>query len=100
MSRHVITVDFHGLAITIGGRYREAEPEANCPAGFEIDSAKVGVILAGDYRQEELHDRNVQASVWDFLESEALEIVEAGFEAAAEEAADARREARRDAERE
>ena len=100
MSKHIITVNFHGIPLTVAGRYYEQEPETNSRAYFEIICVKAGIILAGEYRLEELHGRDIRAEVWDFIETEALEQIEAGFEAAAEEAADARREARRDAERE
>lgn len=92
-----VTIDFHGIPLTVTGHYYEQEPEANLAAHFAIESVKAGIRLAGEYRLEELHERDLTLSVLDYIEEEALAAVEAGFEAAAEEAANARREARRDA---
>jgi len=98
MSKQTLEIDFHGIPLTVSGRYSEAEPEGNCPAYFELESVKAGIFLAGEYHLGELHERGIDGSVMDFLEEEAIRVIEDGFDAAAEEAADARREARRDAE--
>lgn len=95
-----LRIDFYGIPLTVSGVYREQEPEVNAPAAFEIHSVRVSVVAAGAVRQEELADEGLNASVMEYIETEALEQIEAGFEAAAEEAANARREARRDAARE
>jgi hypothetical protein len=83
MSITTVTINFHGIPLTVSGRYYEQEPETNSPAMFEIASIKVGITLAGNYRLEELHERSTDASALDYIEAEALALVESGFEAAA-----------------
>ena len=100
MKSTTLTIDFYGIPLIVTGRYYEQEPETNSHASFEIESVKTRAILAADIVAVELADENLSGSVLDYLEDEALEMIEAGFEAAAEEAADARREARADASRE
>ena len=99
MSIQTVVIDFHGILFTVSGRYYEAEPEVNIGPHFEIAAIKAGIIHAGDYRLEELADRDIGEEALDFLEDAAIGIIEDGFEAAACEAEDARAEARRDAQR-
>ena len=99
MAKHTVTVDFHGIPLIVTGRYRPAEQDIGLGAAFEIESVKARAILVRSIEDVEL-DCSKWTGVWEYLESEAIEQIEAGFEAAACEAADARREARRDAERE
>jgi hypothetical protein len=94
MSLTTLIINYHGIPLIVTGRYYPDEPEVNNHASFEIENVKARAILAGDIVPVELADEAVPATVLDYLEEEALEQIEAGFEAAAEEAADARRDAR------